>query len=55
MLFKLRFDKNKRAFKLSNGQYEYSNIVNDEIVKSTTFSEYIICAFISNLNPIFHA
>ena len=33
MSFELRFDKKKRAFTLSNGQYEYSNIVNDEVIK----------------------
>lgn len=33
MSFELRFDKKKRAFTLSNGQYEYSNTVDDEVIK----------------------
>lgn len=36
MSFELRLDKKKRAFILSNGQYEYSNTVNDEIIKIVT-------------------
>lgn len=36
MSFELRFDKNKRAFTLSSGQYEYSNTVNDEVIKIIT-------------------
>ena len=36
MSFELRMDKKKRAFTLSNGQYEYSNTVNDEIIKIVT-------------------
>lgn len=36
MSFELRIDKNKRAFTLSNGQYEYSNSVNDEVIKIVT-------------------
>lgn len=36
MSFELRIDKNKRAFTLSNGQYEYSNTVNDEVIKIVT-------------------
>ncbi len=36
MPFELRIDKNKRAFTLSNGQYEYSNSVNDEVIKIVT-------------------
>lgn len=36
MSFELRFDKKKRAFTLSNGQYEYSNTVNDEVIKIVT-------------------
>lgn len=36
MSFELRIDKKKRAFTLSNGQYEYSNIVNDEVIKIVT-------------------
>ena len=35
MSFELRIDK-KRAFTLSNGQYEYSNTVNDEVIKIVT-------------------
>lgn len=38
MSFELRFDKNKRAFTLSNGQYEYSNTVNDEVIKIVTLN-----------------
>lgn len=37
MSFELRIDKNKRAFTLSRGQYEYSNSVNDEVIKIVTF------------------
>ena len=33
MSFELRLDKKKRAFTLSSGQYEYSNTVNDEVIK----------------------
>lgn len=33
MSFELRMDKKKRAFALSSGQYEYSNTVNDEVIK----------------------
>lgn len=33
MSFELRMDKKKRAFTLSSGQYEYSNTVNDEVIK----------------------
>lgn len=36
MSFELRIDKNKKAFTLSNGQYEYSNTVNDEVIKIIT-------------------
>lgn len=36
MPFELRIDKNKRAFTLSVGQYEYSNSVNDEVIKIVT-------------------
>lgn len=36
MSFELRMDKKKRAFTLSSGQYEYSNTVNDEIIKIFT-------------------
>lgn len=36
MSFELRFDKNKRAFTLSSGQYEYSNTVNKEVIKIVT-------------------
>ena len=36
MSFELRFDKKKRAFTLSSGQYEYSNTVNDEVIKIVT-------------------
>ena len=36
MSFELRFDKRKRAFTLSIGQYEYSNTVNDEVIKIVT-------------------
>lgn len=36
MSFELRMDKKKRAFTLSNGQYEYSNTVNDEVIKIVT-------------------
>ena len=36
MSFELRLDKKKRAFTLSNGQYEYSNTVNDEVIKIVT-------------------
>lgn len=36
MSFELRIDKNKRAFTLSSGQYEYSNTVNDEVIKIVT-------------------
>lgn len=38
MSFELRIDKNKRAFTLSRGQYEYSNSVNDEVIKIVTFN-----------------
>lgn len=38
MSFELHFDKKKRAFKLSNGQYEYSNTVNDEVIKIVTLN-----------------
>lgn len=38
MSFELRMDKKKRAFILSNGQYEYSSIVNDEIIKIVTIN-----------------
>lgn len=38
MPFELRIDKNKRAFTLSNGQYEYSNTVNDEVIKIVTLN-----------------
>lgn len=37
MSFELRFDKKKRAFTLSGGQHEYSNTVNDEVIKIVTF------------------
>lgn len=36
MSFELRFDKNKKVFTLSSGQYEYSNTVNDEVIKIVT-------------------
>ena len=36
MSFELRMDKKKRAFTLSSGQYEYSNTVNDEVIKIVT-------------------
>lgn len=36
MSFELRLDKKKRAFTLSSGQYEYSNTVNDEVIKIVT-------------------
>ena len=36
MSFELRLDKKKRAFTLSRGQYEYSNTVNDEVIKIVT-------------------
>lgn len=38
MLFELRFDKKKRAFALSSGQYEYSNTVNDEVMRIVTIN-----------------
>lgn len=38
MSFELRFDKKKRAFTLSGGQYEYSNTVNDEVIKIVTIN-----------------
>ena len=38
MSFELRMDKKKRAFTLSNGQYEYSNTVNDEVIKIFTIN-----------------
>lgn len=36
MSFELRLDKKKRVFTLSSGQYEYSNTVNDEVIKIVT-------------------
>ena len=36
MSLELRLDKKKRAFTLTSGQYEYSNTVNDEIIKIVT-------------------
>lgn len=36
MSFELRIDKNKKAFTLLSGQYEYSNTVNDEVIKIVT-------------------
>lgn len=36
MPFELRIDKNKRAFTLSSEQYEYSNTINDEVIKIVT-------------------
>lgn len=36
MSFELRMDKKKRVFTLSRGQYEYSNTVNDEVIKIVT-------------------
>ena len=36
MSFELRMDKKKRVFTLSSGQYEYSNTVNDEVIKIVT-------------------
>lgn len=36
MPFELRIDKNKRVFTLSSEQYEYSNSVNDEVIKIVT-------------------
>ncbi len=38
MSFELRVDKSKRAFTLSEEQYEYSNTVNDEIIKIVTLN-----------------
>lgn len=38
MSFELRMDKKKRAFTLSSGQYEYSNTVNDEVIKIVTLN-----------------
>ena len=38
MSFELRIDKNKRAFTLSNRQYEYSNTINDEVIKIVTLN-----------------
>ena len=38
MSFELRMDKKKRVFTLSNGQYEYSNAVNDEVIKIVTIN-----------------
>lgn len=38
MSFELRIDKNKRAFTLSEEQYEYSNTVNDEVIKIVTLN-----------------
>lgn len=38
MSFELRFDKKKRVFTLSSEQYEYSNTVNDEVIKIVTFN-----------------
>lgn len=38
MSFELRFDKRKRAFTISNEQYEYSNTVNDEVIKIVTLN-----------------
>lgn len=38
MSFELRMDKKKRAFTLSGGQYEYSNTVNDEVIKIVTIN-----------------
>ena len=36
MSFELRLDKKKRVFTLSSGQYEFSNTVNDEVIKIVT-------------------
>lgn len=38
MSFELVIDKKKKAFTLSKGQYEYSNSVNDEIIKIVTLN-----------------
>lgn len=38
MSFELRLDKKKRVFTLSSGQYEYSNTVNDEVIKIVTLN-----------------
>lgn len=38
MSFELVIDKKKRAFTLSKGQYEYSSLVNDEIIKIVTLN-----------------
>ena len=38
MSFELRMDKKKRAFTLSRIQYEYSNTVNDEVIKIVTLN-----------------
>lgn len=38
MSFELKLDKRKRAFTLLNGQYEYSNTVNDEVIKIVTLN-----------------
>ena len=38
MSFELRMDKKKRALTLSGGQYEYSNTVNDEVIKIVTLN-----------------
>ena len=38
MSFELRMDKKKRVFTLSGGQYEYSNTVNDEVIKIVTIN-----------------
>lgn len=38
MSFELRLDKKKRAFTFSSGQYEYSNTVNDEVIKIVTIN-----------------
>ena len=38
MSFELIMDKKKRAFTLSSGQYEYSDTVNDEVIKIVTLN-----------------
>ena len=38
MSFELRMEKKKRAFTLSSGQYEYSDTVNDEVIKIVTIN-----------------
>ncbi len=42
MSFELRIDKNKIVFTLSSGQYEYSNTVNDEVIKIVTLNTLLL-------------